>query len=62
MSLVVFASDIDDIDIDYQLLLNHISEYLIPGSNHCSCSIIVSLLHYAASVMSHVAEKGGVFL
>ena len=46
--------------IDYQILVNHISEYLIHSSKHGCCGITVSLLHDEASVMFHVAVKGGV--
>ena len=62
MLLVVSAGDDNVINIDYQVLVNHNSKYLIHSWNHSCWCITVSLLYDVACVMSRVAGKGGVFL
>ena len=61
MLLVVSTSDSAVMDIHYQVIVNHISEYRIHSSTHYCYRITVSLLHDAASVMYQMAKTSHMF-
>ena len=48
--------------MDYHVIVNHISEYLMCSSNHGCWCITVSLLYDAPYIVSYVTEKIAMFL